>query len=434
MSPPIPFRFEIVDASPAYLVVTTDSLMGQCHETVKLPPPEPLDPARLRETGESLYHAVFAGDLRSHLYGVRQEAHRQGSRVAFELRFGERAVAAALRPWELLHDGQQFLLLSGLDLYRFITFSQAVRPVSVTGRLRVALVASSPRNLTPLAVHGLAEPLTEMPGVEVDQVVPPTYDGLLDRLSPYRPAPQVFDFEGHGGWEDDQLGLFFETEDGDSHFISADALGVALSDRRVALAVLNACHGGDVDGTALFNGVAPALVLAGVPAVIGMQGRISDDAANRFVRVLYEGIGHGLPATVAVSEARRRLYLNHEWYKPVLYLRSTDPEGRILESRTEAGEPVGDPQDPGGAAEDPAQGRRAQLKLFEVLDEKFSEDDFGSLCWSLGVQPAELKGGVLSRRKQSLIDFMENRDRLPELIRKVIEKRPKTRAFLLGGE
>jgi hypothetical protein len=86
-----------------------------------------------------------------------------------------------------------------------------------------------------------------------------------------------------------------------------------------------------------------ALSLAGVPAVVAMQFKISDPGAILFSQTLYQAIASGDPVDVAVGLARRELYEAEypsiEWAVPVLFLRS--PDGRIFDvpRRTETPTP-----------------------------------------------------------------------------------------------
>jgi hypothetical protein len=308
--------------------------MGQAREIVHPPPFRRLSAAagaqERQRIGSELYQAAVVGKVRTALEAAHNEAKARQARLALQLRFDADAVDEARRPWELLHDGEQFLLLSDVDLTRYVMFSQAVVPVTVEPPLKVLMVAPAARDLQPLNCDAGRKMFRDLPNASMQELAPPTYRQLLRRLGPGQPAVHVFDFEGHGFVHEDGSGLCFETRDGAADFVKADALGVALSGSRIALAVLNACHGADVDGVTVFNGVAPALILAGVPAVIGMQGPISDEGANDFLEALYDGISHCVPLAEALAHARRFLYQGGEWHAPVLYLRSTDEAGRIL--------------------------------------------------------------------------------------------------------
>jgi hypothetical protein len=106
------------------------------------------------------------------------------------------------------------------------------------------------------------------------------------------------------------------------------------------LAVLNACQtarSGSTRDLRPFGGVAAALVLGGVPAVIAMQFPITDRAACEFSASLYERIAAGGTIEEAVAEARRAIYAARpeslEWATPALFLRTET--GRLFYHQAE---------------------------------------------------------------------------------------------------
>src|SRR6185295_7061216 len=97
---------------------------------------------------------------------------------------------------------------------------------------------------------------------------------------------EVLHFMGHGGFEKGKGALFFENERGESAPISGEVLGESLrSIRSLRFVFLNACQSAAFPrqaGLDPYTGVANALVIRGVPAVIAMQFPISDEAAIHF--------------------------------------------------------------------------------------------------------------------------------------------------------
>ena len=89
-----------------------------------------------------------------------------------------------------------------------------------------------------------------------------------------------------------------------------------------------------------FNrGVAPALVAAGMPAVVANQYSVLDTAALTFAREFYAALAHGRPLGDASREAR--VALGHEigaealdWGVPVLFAR--DPAATLRAPRAAA--------------------------------------------------------------------------------------------------
>jgi hypothetical protein len=128
--------------------------------------------------------------------------------------------------------------------------------------------------------------------------------------------------------------LAFEDAKGAVHYVSARSLANALSRQRPPLVVLSACRSGQVGGTGVFNGAGPALIQAGVPAVMAMQLTLPVEQAIRFARALYGALAGFHPLVEAVGRGRQQLYDERwnprAWFVPALYLRSDDPRGELF--------------------------------------------------------------------------------------------------------
>lgn len=159
--------------------------------------------------------------------------------------------------------------------------------------------------------------------------------------------------------------LLLEEEDGLARPMGAEGLAVLSGDSGISLAVLNAYETG-ARASGPFAGIAPALVRAGLPAVVAMQAPMPDASATRFSRTLYAALADGLSLDAAVTEGRKAVALyagmdQPDWAIPVLYLRAPDgilwtpadetdaeaeipparPVGNVYENITVAGGVVG---------------------------------------------------------------------------------------------
>jgi hypothetical protein len=136
-----------------------------------------------------------------------------------------------------------------------------------------------------------------------------------------------------------------EDELGDERPTSADAL-VGLLTPRPRLAFVSACltaTGADVTGHVpggaghrggpaaepgvwVAHSMATGLVTAGIPAVIGWEGSVSDEAATRFAEHLYRQLSRRVEVAEAVADARRHLLTcsderqRAEWHLARLWL------------------------------------------------------------------------------------------------------------------
>ena len=169
------------------------------------------------------------------------------------------------------------------------------------------------------------------PGV-VGQVTPVwvekcTRTKLMEALK--SPA-DLLHFSGHGEFEDNQGKLVLEdptSEYGDLYpaYLLADLAKPA----GVRLAVLSGCKTGEISKANPWGGVARALVLAGVPAVVASQFELYDKSAEPIAKAIYRGVLSGGTIDHAVFQARQAIYQqfelsNTDWGSLVLYLRAED--------------------------------------------------------------------------------------------------------------
>jgi hypothetical protein len=308
-------------------------------------PPIPL------QIGESLFSALFSGQVG--LLWARSLGVTPGRGLRLQLRFrleSEPQGSTLLHslPWELLYQPgtRDFLALSRLT--PVVRYLEVARPASVLplpSVLRILVVIADLPNLAPL---DLARERREIeaawggnPRVEIAFLEEPTAEALREALltGPFH----VLHFMGHGGLDPSTGGglLYFAASDGAldplSGEVSGEALATLLKDfKTLRLVVLNACKTGrtlEGKGFDPFAGVATALVMAGVPAVVAMQLPISDLAAITFSRTLHLRLAAGDPVDAAVTEGRQAIYAaspgSLEWAIPVLFTRVSD--GRIFD-------------------------------------------------------------------------------------------------------
>ena len=151
----------------------------------------------------------------------------------------------------------------------------------------------------------------------------------------------VLHFMGHGLFDraSGEGMLAFEGADGAPDLVSGKAFATKLKDlRSLGVVMLNACNtarAGQAGGGNPFRGVATALVLGGVPAVVAMQKPISDRAAISFSTAFYRHLASGDSVDEALTEGRQAIHSakpdSFEWATPVLFLRL--PEGNVFEAR-----------------------------------------------------------------------------------------------------
>ncbi|MEK6755489.1 MAG: tetratricopeptide repeat protein [Bacteroidota bacterium] len=309
----------------------------------------------LRRIGRALYSALFTREVSARLQ-VCLSLAKQRKPVRVQLRLDAEELARL--PWELLHDGSRYLVSSGLiSLTRYVSLPQPVTPTTVNLPLRVLAVVARPLDAPPLDPFAEAQALEQgllrlriSDRAVVDYLRPSTHESLVAWLG--EETYPVVHFDGHGifgrlcdrcGQVETEEGHFcaycraslvrverkgylaFENEFGQSHLIDADDMANTLTKAGVKLSVLSACESAVSAKSDLFVGVAPALIRAGVPAVVAMQFSVPASSAIRFSKQFYTALARFATVEDAVTEGRKVLYPEkHSWFIPVLYLRAEE--------------------------------------------------------------------------------------------------------------
>jgi hypothetical protein len=298
--------------------------------------------ATLAGIGQTLYSHLVSGDAAELVAETLHSEKDPGVAVHFELRFDPDQAALAQFPWETIADPSgRFLVRDGvIALTRYITYPQPPAPFDVAlDRQPLLRVIARPSGLPSVAAGDLGI-------ARVETLEHATFEALQQKLLIQRLAAWGMHFDGHGGLmlrcrkcksleppgtsvcsqcntslsNASALGVLLFERNGGYDLITTEELGSVLYNADVRFALLSACESGSVAGSSLFNGLAPGLMMAGVPAVIGMQYRISDDFASSFAIKFYSALLQRKDVVEALTVARAML-LRSAWYSPALYLR-----------------------------------------------------------------------------------------------------------------
>lgn len=295
-----------------------------------------MDGATLAQIGNYLFEELFAEPVRS-LYRDSLAMVRQNqSRLRLRLRLEAPELAAL--PWEYLHDPEEnrFLAVSGeIALLRFIPLRLPARPIAVTPPLRVLVVISNPQGVPRLDVARelaiISEALAESVGLGlmelhfVERAVVAEINQAMRTVQPH-----VFHFIGHGHFDGERASVLLEDEDGQAKPIDELLFREFFEGcKETRLAFLNACQSAATSSSRPLAGLAPNLLHGNLSAVIAMQYPITDAAALIFSREFYRSLAAGRPVDVAVSEARKGIFIElgadqPDWGIPVLFLRAKD--------------------------------------------------------------------------------------------------------------
>jgi hypothetical protein len=364
-----------------------------------------------KEIGNELFRALFSGPVRA-LYerslGRIESRRDRGLRIKLHFDLNQRhpdLVQLAGLPWEFLyHAGlRDFLNLNRrTPIVRYLEVPRPTTPLPFRPPLRILVVVSSPTGVEPLDVarerQNIEAAWGQHASVEVMFLEEATKKALRGAL--LAETYHVLHYMGHGGFDEraGRGGLLFEDQHGNPDAVTGEVLETMLQGtNELRLVLLNACDTARVTrrkGQDPFAGVATALVMGGLPAVVAMQFPISDKAAIVFSEALYSRLAGGDPIDAAVAEARLAIYMadneSLEWGTPVLYMRA--PDGRIFDlagaSAIEKGIYAMDPQTTGVIASTAVGVLSSYLaKAGEAAATKVGEDVYQFLKARFSKQP-----------------------------------------------
>ena len=351
--------------------------------------------ADLREIGYRLFLALCGSEtpgasrrepseqsVQAMLRGVIQRTLRRRGTVALTFSFAQGCDEFVRYPWELLHNGEHFLLASGV----FTLTRALLRPdeplqgceLPVHPPMRLLYISASPKDCVALetersyeALRRALSELIENGQIILDRLEQVTFDDLVGYLSDCG-GVGVFDdqetslpcyaihFDGHGAYgrlcpndtcealnEADarkccrcgtalnrvkaQTFLCFCNEEGNNRYIDTQSLRELFMSSDVRLAVFSACDtatfgGEDLRrqhrGIAFDATLATALVMAQIPAVVAMPFSLQDDLSPTFMFHFYEALAQGRTLEEGLSRARHAMLPKHNhqgWFIPVLY-------------------------------------------------------------------------------------------------------------------
>lgn len=286
--------------------------------------------------GGILYDAIFPIDIRTHFRVTQSFAEDLKSNLRIRLIFEDPKLSAL--PWELLYEKDTGTFLCSdhsIALSRYIEVPKEKREIKFSLPLRILLIISSPSDLKELDSKGevslIQDALSDMINagkIELDPLYDATIINIKKRLG--EKNYNIIHFIGHGDFEDDMGYIFLVEPDGSSKKIrDVGFCSIFSPSYSIGLVILNACHGATVSSHRGFSGVAPNLVIHGIPAVIAMQFQILDETAKNFAYQFYLAIAQRFPVDAAIQEARNLIFAHvgsdkPDFAIPVLYMRAED--------------------------------------------------------------------------------------------------------------
>ncbi|MDF1512792.1 MAG: CHAT domain-containing protein [Anaerolineae bacterium] len=297
------------------------------------------------EDGHYLFNQLFSDPVVEEAWRIAQvEASAQSLPRRIRLRIGTDVPELHVLPWEIMYDGIGHLSANPQTPFsRYYPVPKAWGQPLMSHPIRVLGVISNPRDLrdryqlnnldVDLEKYILA---TAFKGLEQGKIrldflpSPVTVESLSYVL---RRGYQIVHFVGHGRFlnQSKRTELIMENGDGNGHPVSEQVLGQIFShaDIQPHLVYLSACQSSSQSSRDAFVGMGPSLVQAGVPAVIGMQDRVSVATARRITQMFYRRLTEHGYVDQALNEARAGLVLSDPAaiQTPVLFMRL--PSGRL---------------------------------------------------------------------------------------------------------
>ncbi|HEX6095392.1 MAG TPA: tetratricopeptide repeat protein [Thermoanaerobaculia bacterium] len=262
-------------------------------------------------------------------------------------------------PWELLHDGNQFVFQGSRPILvrrRLPNLSSVDLPVVATP-VRILLVSPRPEDEACGYIDHRASALPLVQAMEalgglvsIHVLTPPTLPALRDELERARRDGEPFHvvhFDGHGVYDRNAGlgGLCFENPQDISKLerrrhvtVYTSEIGPLLHEQRVPLLFLEACQTAQAEQAS--ESVASEMLRVGVTSVVAMSHSVLVETARRFVEAFYDALAHGSRVGNAVLQGRRVLKDDtfrgrvlgagelrlEDWFVPVLFQEKDDPQ------------------------------------------------------------------------------------------------------------
>ncbi|ELP55861.1 GUN4-like family protein [Microcystis aeruginosa TAIHU98] len=302
----------------------------------------PEDHAR---TGQGLYRWL---DGTERILQNELDSHR-GEKIVLAISTSKRLVHL---PWELLHDGQGFLVSKYPAIVPLRWMKKGnERLLTVDNNpqdraLNVVFMASSAKGVTPIldfeaeegkilkATRGKPLSLTvEESGCiqELGELIASKDRGYFD----------VIHLSGHATIKERKPYFITETEYGDRQDTSAEDIARELQFNLPKLLFLSGCRTGYSDGDEILS-MAEKLLENGAKAVLGWGQPVRDNEAADTAAILYEKLSQGFTLSESLAFAYQKLLGNQarDWHCLRLYVRGSIPEALVKRGQKKPLPPV----------------------------------------------------------------------------------------------
>ena len=297
------------------------------------------------KTGKGLYRWL---DGTERILQNELDSHR-GEKIVLAISTSKRLVHL---PWELLHDGQGFLVSKYpaiVPLRWMKTGNERLLTVDNNPQdraLNVVFMASSAKGVKPIldfeaeegkilkATRGKPLSLTvEESGCikELGELIASKDRGYFD----------VIHLSGHATIKDQKPYFITETEYGDRQDTSAEDIARELQFNLPKLLFLSGCRTGYSDGDEILS-MAEKLLEKEAKAVLGWGQPVRDNEAADTAAILYEKLSQGFTLSESLAFAYQKLLENQarDWHCLRLYVRGSIPEALVRRGQKKPLPPV----------------------------------------------------------------------------------------------
>ncbi|HAX79631.1 MAG TPA: NB-ARC domain-containing protein [Cyanobacteria bacterium UBA11372] len=351
-------------------------------------------------TGRRLYNWLDGSER--FLQRLLEPYRREGMVLAIRA-----AAQLAYLPWEVLHDGQSFLVqkLPGIIPVRWVSSDTskklAIESAPENRALQVLFMATSPLGVQPVLDYEAEEAQILTATARQPLALTVEESGCLSELG-YLVNDfdggdfDVFHLTGHATLQDNQPRFITETETGDAYYASATEIAQELQFRLPKLIFLSGCRTGQAGKSGAVPSMAEELLERGATAVLGWGQKVLENDATAAAAALYKELARGKKLTEAIACTYQELIKNkaRDWHLLRLYAADSLPGELVTPLRTRGRTPAPSPSVatqfldvPKGTVKVPTResfvGRRRQLQqCLKALTQ--SPDEVGVLIHGMG--------------------------------------------------
>jgi tetratricopeptide (TPR) repeat protein len=322
------------DFAPPFNQRRARELLRQIEESLK-PGTEPLRHEKMMEIGRDLYTSIFSAEIEKYFKECLRNTREKTRGLRIELEVDPLYLRRL--PWELLHDGKDFLALSATTpIVRLFLQAEVPEFPEIRFPMGILFVGASPvGSSAPIDVGGEIRLLCKgvAKAVKEGRVCLKCYSARKiksqDFLDDIRSRKfHVLHVSSHGAFVDaiDKGLLQLEDEEGRAIPVSVDTLGAWIKDSEIQMVFLNACQTAVGSVRTPLADLSHVFLDRGKGAVVAMQFSVPNQSAITFCETFYSQLVQQEPIESALSEARKRIVdlvvglERIDWAIPTLYI------------------------------------------------------------------------------------------------------------------